>query len=67
MKVLSAENPKLSAVLSLKPGVGQNIAKHASPTAGNLSLAVYYLLSLPSTSFPPPKSSLRFLFVFGGG
>ena len=33
----SAENPELSKVFSLKPGVGQSIALHASPTAGHES------------------------------
>ena len=31
-KILSAENPQLCKVLSFKPGVGQNISLHASPT-----------------------------------
>ena len=32
-KVPSAENPGLSEVLSFKPGLGHNIAMHASPNA----------------------------------
>ena len=38
VKVHSVENPELANVLSLYPGVGQNIATHASPTAGISSL-----------------------------
>ena len=32
------ENPDLTNVLLLRVGVGQNIAMHASPTAGNFFL-----------------------------
>ena len=39
IKVPSVENPKLSKVLSSKPGAGQNIAMHASPTARNFFLS----------------------------
>ena len=35
IKVPSAENPELSAVLSVKPGGGQNIVLHVSPAARN--------------------------------
>ena len=31
-KVPSVETPRLTNVLLLKPGIGQNIATHASPT-----------------------------------
>ena len=40
MKVPSVENPELTNVLHLKPGVGQNIATHASPTTMNLFLVL---------------------------
>ena len=33
IKVLSVKNPELTNVLPLKPGVGKNIAMHASPIA----------------------------------
>ena len=36
----SAENPELTNVLPLKPGVGQNIAMHASPAATNFFLVL---------------------------
>ena len=55
IKVPSVENPELTNCLSLKPGVGQNIAMHASPTARN------NLLVLISTSL---ILSLSFLFRF---
>ena len=38
--VPSVENPELTNVLRLKPGVGQNIAMHASPTARNFFLGL---------------------------
>ena len=38
IKVLSAENPQLSKVLSLKPGVGKNIALYASSSAKTFCL-----------------------------
>ena len=40
IKVPSAENLELSCVLALKPGVGQNIAMHASPTARSFLLVL---------------------------
>ena len=45
IKVPSAENPKLLNSLFLKPVVSQNVAFHASPTAGNIiCLSNFYLL-----------------------
>ena len=41
IKVTPAENPELSGVLSLKAGVGQNIALHASPIVRNVALPVH--------------------------
>ena len=38
IQVRSVENPELTNVLSLKPGVGQIIAMHASPTARTVVL-----------------------------
>ena len=49
----SAENPGLSKVLSSKPGLGQNVATHASPTARNVSLSDVFV----------PGSFSFFLFV----
>ena len=46
ISVPSVENPELTNVLPLKPGVGQNIAVHASPTARNF----FHVLILPSRS-----------------
>ena len=43
-------NSKLSEVLSLKPGVGRNIALHASPAARN-STVLMSTFPLYSTSF----------------
>ena len=40
IKVLSVENPGLSKVFSVKPGIGQNIAMHASPAARNVFLVL---------------------------
>ena len=39
IKVLSVENPELTNALSLKAGVGHNIAKHASAIATNSVLS----------------------------
>ena len=63
------ENPELTDVLPLKPGVCQNIATHASPTARNFFLALiwmgvkhqltYLIWTFPVHSpsfFPSPKS-----------
>ena len=38
IKVPSVENSELTNLLTLKPGVGQNIATDASPTARNFFL-----------------------------
>ena len=38
IKAPSLENPELTNVLPLKPGVDQNKATHASPTARNFFL-----------------------------
>ena len=35
LRTPSVENPELTNVLPLKPGVGQNIVMHASPAATN--------------------------------
>ena len=40
-RVCSAENPEVTNVRSFKPGVGQNIAAHASPTARNSFFVPY--------------------------
>ena len=40
--VPSVENPELTHVLPVKPGVCQNIAMDASPTAGNFCLVFIF-------------------------
>ena len=40
IKVPSVENPELTNVLPLRPGVGQSIATHASPAAMNFFLVL---------------------------
>ena len=47
IKAPSLENPKLTNVLPLKPGVGQNIATHASPTA-----KIFFLRKVKSVASP---------------
>ena len=47
IQVPTDENLALSYVLSLRPGVGQNVAMHALPTAIN------YNHSVPPTPHPP--------------
>ena len=43
IKVPSAENPEVSTVLTLKPGINQNIATCASSTAGKFFLSDFHL------------------------
>ena len=52
IKASSARNPELSKILSLKHGVGQNIALYVSPDAGNSVLLTSDFL-VHSTSFFP--------------
>ena len=47
MKVPSVENTEMTHVLLLNPGVGQDIAIHASPTARNLVLVLIFYLTSP--------------------
>ena len=49
IKVSSVENPELTNVLPLKPGLGQKIATHASPTTRNFFLN--FCLLVCSASF----------------
>ena len=42
-----------AGAVRLKPGVGQNIAMHASPTAGNFFLVLISTFSVHSPSFVP--------------
>ena len=53
IKVPSGENPELTNGLSLKPGVGQNIATHASLTAKNVFLVLISIFAVLSPSFVP--------------
>ena len=52
------ENSELTNVLPLKPGAGQNITTHASPTARN------FFLVLISTFQPFPTPFFFFLRIF---
>ena len=54
IKVSSTENPELTNVLPLKPGVGQNIATHESPTARNFFCLNFYFLVPLTFIFPNP-------------
>ena len=47
IKVPYVENPELWNVLPLKPGVGQRIAMHASPTARKVSIVLSDNIYLP--------------------
>ena len=47
------ENPELTDVLPLKPGVCQNIATHASPTARNFFRVRISTFQIHSPSFFP--------------
>ena len=49
IKVPSVENAKLTNALPLKPGVGQNIDTHASPTVKDLFI-------VPVSNFPVNSS-----------
>ena len=53
---ISVENPNLTYVRPLKPGVGQNIATHASPIDMNFFLVLISSFSVYSHPF--------FLFLF---
>ena len=43
VKVPSAANPGLLKGFSFQPGVGQDMALHASPTARDSSFLIFYL------------------------
>ena len=51
IKAPSAENPELTNVLPLKPGVSQNMAMHALPTARNFFLVLISTFLVHSLSF----------------
>ena len=53
IKVPSDEILELTNILPLKPGVGQNIAIHASPTARNIFLVQISTFPVHSPSFFP--------------
>ena len=48
IKVPSVVNPELANVLTLKPGVGQNLVVHALSTARNIFLVLDDLFLFPS-------------------
>ena len=52
-QVYSVQNPELSKVLLLKPGLGQNIAMYASPTVDEL----------PSLPYDPVLSYVRYGYI----
>ena len=61
INVSSAESPNLSCALSFKPGVGQNIASHALPTARKSDSHFCFSESLSffvSSPHPPPIPTL---------
>ena len=51
IKVPSVENPELANVLPLKPGVDENIAMHALPTARNFFFVLILTFPVDSPSF----------------
>ena len=51
IKVPSVENPELTNVLPVKPGVGQNIAMHAYPTARIFFFVLIFTYTAHSPSF----------------
>ena len=64
-KVPSVENPELTNVLPLKPGVGQNLAVHALSTARNFFLVLDNLyFPVHSSSFFSNLLSFFFLLLF---
>ena len=54
-QVSSVQNPELSKVFLLKPGLGQNIAMHAFPTVDEL----------PSLPYDPVLSFVRYGYKAG--
>lgn len=61
IEILSIENPELTNVLPLEPGVGENIATHASPIAEDFFPVLILIdISGPFT-FISFKSSFYFL------
>ena len=57
-KASTIENSDLPYVLPLKPGVGQNTATHASPTAGNVFLVLISTFPVHSSSFPGSEGAI---------
>ena len=53
IEVSSVENPEMTDVLPLNPGVGQNIATHASLIARNFFLVLISTFLVHSPSFFP--------------
>ena len=63
IRVPSADNPKLSKVLSFEPGVSQNTASQALPAARNSTLLLYtFQVHSSSSSF---RILLQFFFASG--
>ena len=62
VEVPSAESPELSKILSLKPGVGQNIALHASPTAMTFYFSYFYFMGSFDLILFPTVSWTSWLF-----
>ena len=58
MKILYAKNPELSKALSLKSGVGQNIAFFVSPTARDAAPVEFLTFRFIQFYFPKLFSSM---------
>ena len=58
-QVPSLENPEVTDFLPLKPGIGQNIAIHAFPTA-----IIVFLVLISTFSVHSPSVILNHLFTF---
>ena len=64
IKVPCVEDPELWNFLPLKPGVGQSIALHASPTARKVSIVLSNNICLPSPFTMFSKIIFTLLFFF---
>ena len=65
IKVFPVENPELITVLLVKPGMGQNITTHVSPTARNFFLVLIsaFLFHSPLGVFQSHSSPFSFALV----
>ena len=66
IKVSSVENPELTTVFPLKPGLGQIIATHVSSISRNFLPVLISVTPLHSLFFPSKFSTYSLIaFVFG--